>query len=737
MFLFGPPNIEKLKAKRDVESLIKALSYQKDTNVRRSAVEALGDLKDPRAVAPLISLLMDDELRQTVIESLGKIGTPAVEPLIPLLKDKNADLCASATEALYMIGMPAVNPLIAALEDVYTEAPQFAAEALGKIGDARAVEPLIAALQHYVGRREVVEALGRIGDARAAGPLIAKLDDSSSDVREAATRALEKIGAPAVKLLIGALNVDYSHGRKKTAETLDKLGWQPGKDEAAVAYWIAKQNWTECVRLGTLAVEPLITALKDRDAQVRRFAAEALGKIGDARALAPLIAASRDQEKFIRKVAAAALKNIENTCGVEPFIAALHDTASDVRQTAAETLDRLGWKPAADETGLAYWIAKGNWLECASIGTAAVEPLIAELKSGNPAPAAALEKLGWKPGIDETGMAYWIAKQDWEECVRIGAPAVQSLIAVVQGEKTHLHRGAAEALGRIGDIRALEPLIIALKDRHVREAAIKALGRIGDARAVKPLLAALKGGGSDVHEGVMQVLEQIGTLAVEPLVAALNDTDLYVHQGAAEALGKIGDARAVEPLIASLSDNDERFRDTAITALGKIGDARAVEPLIDALNDNVWFVRKNAADVLGKLGDARAIDPLITMLKDRNPDLRSAAADALDKCGWQAKDGGSAAAFRIAKGDWNECVKIGPPAIQPLISILKDENKYVREGAASALVRLYRGGQLDEPNKALILSHQGEIAIPHEDFFSGCVGFNETHVDRAGVDFPI
>ena len=48
---------------------------------------------------------------------------------------------------------------------------------------------------------------------------------------------------------------------------------------------------------------------------------------------------------------------------------------------------------------------------------------------------------------------------------------------------------AANALGRIGDIRAVEPLIEALKDedKEVRMEAADALGLIGDTRAIDPL----------------------------------------------------------------------------------------------------------------------------------------------------------------------------------------------------------------------------------------------------------
>lgn len=67
-----------------------------------------------------------------------------------------------------------------------------AAEALGKMGDARAVEPLCAALkdgEHQV-RKKVAEALGEMADGRAVEPLCAALTDEAVGVRRAAARSL-------------------------------------------------------------------------------------------------------------------------------------------------------------------------------------------------------------------------------------------------------------------------------------------------------------------------------------------------------------------------------------------------------------------------------------------------------------------------------------------------------------------------------------------------------------------
>ena len=150
-------------------------------------------------------------------------------------------------------------------------------------------------------------------------------------------------------------------------------------------------------------------------------------------------------------------------------------------------------------------------------------------------------------------------------------------------------------------------LISALEDedRDTQRSAAKALGEIGDVRAVGPLIAALLKQEKEAWVGVM------------------------VRSSAAEALGKIGDARAVEPLIHALKDEDDGVRREAAEALGEIGDVRAVESLIQALKDEHVFVQTSAAFALGKIGDARAIEPLKKALNDESLAVRSAAIEAL------------------------------------------------------------------------------------------------------------
>ena len=194
------PNIGKLKGKRDVEGLIKALGHKVE-KVRRHAAEALGEIKDKRAVEPLIEALKDEGVRHSAATALGRIEDKrALEPLIKVLReDPNEIVRGSAAYALGRIkDKKAVEPLIETLlEDKDSYARQGAAVALGNIGDKSSVKPLIRALgdqDSYV-RSNAVLALGKIGDERVVELLKKILEDEDEAVRvcKAAKEALKRI----------------------------------------------------------------------------------------------------------------------------------------------------------------------------------------------------------------------------------------------------------------------------------------------------------------------------------------------------------------------------------------------------------------------------------------------------------------------------------------------------------------------------------------------------------------
>ena len=72
-------------------------------------------------------------------------------------------------------------------------------EALGQIGDARTVEPLMAALkdEDKVVRRRAAVALGKIGEP-AVQPLLAALKENDKRLQEQAVGKHGQIGMPAM-----------------------------------------------------------------------------------------------------------------------------------------------------------------------------------------------------------------------------------------------------------------------------------------------------------------------------------------------------------------------------------------------------------------------------------------------------------------------------------------------------------------------------------------------------------
>jgi len=311
-----------------------------------------------------------------------------------------------------------------------------------------------------------------------------------------------------------------------------------------------------------------------------------------------------------------------------------------------------------------------------------------------------------------------VRKAAAEALVKIGEPAVEPLLKKLCDEEYNVREAAAEALGNIGDTKAVGPLIKRLDDKAwcVRRAAAEALGNIGDTKAVEPLIKALRDIDKNIHKAAARALGNIGdTKAVEPLIKALGDGKLNVNvrEAAARALGKIGDTRAVEPLIKALGDEENYVRWFAAEALGKIVDTKAVEPLINALGDKSVGVRKAAAEALVKLGwepvnqeneiklniaaqkwnelvkiGKPAVEPLIKALGDKSGSVREAAAEALVKLGWEPVNQENEIKLNIATQKWNELVKIGKPAAEPLIKLLGDNDWNVREAAARALGKI-------------------------------------------------
>lgn len=127
-----------------VETLIKLL---RDWDVRKYAILSLGKIRDERVLDPLLRQLRNDEFKDDAIQALVELGEPAVEKLIGALRDKDENVRKSAVLALGRIkSSDAIAPLIDLLGDQDWFTRLTAAAALESIGDERgreAIKPLL------------------------------------------------------------------------------------------------------------------------------------------------------------------------------------------------------------------------------------------------------------------------------------------------------------------------------------------------------------------------------------------------------------------------------------------------------------------------------------------------------------------------------------------------------------------------------------------------------------------
>jgi len=412
-------------------------------------------------------------------------------------------------------------------------------------------------------RKRAVLALRRMGAlGEPALPALARLSQSRSpsstsddfDAILTARRTVVSFAKRNPDSVIALLEHEDERVRKSAMTALGECGDARAvpalmKCFRAYRYWggARELEWA-LVRLGKLAVRPLIGALHAPHEAVRSNAARVLGEIADPQAIKPLQDAFRANQKWGRSTAQAALEKFGESV-VPFFIESLGSASPVTRAGAASALGSIG-------------------------DTRAVEPVIATLK-------------------DENWRVSWNAARTLGHLKN--RQAVGPLLQALEHPNVNVRSAAARSLGSIGDVRAIEPLIDTLTDEEpmVRADAAGALGRLGDPAAVLPLIERLDDPQLGVRSTAAGALAAIGDeRALQPLIAALKEEhplpvdphpSLVYPSAAARALGKFGDPRAVQPLIEALRHPHFWVRYESARVLGTLKDMRAVEPLIDAI----------------------------------------------------------------------------------------------------------------------------------------------------------
>lgn len=101
----------------------------------------------------------------------------------------------------------------------------------------------------------------------------------------------------------------------------------------------------------------------------------------------------------------------------------------------------------------------------------------------------------------------------------------------------------------------------------------------------------------------------------------------------AEYLSIYKSEKAFLPLIEALRNDSsgQGCQAFAAKALGNYNDSSSVQYLINALSSGFLFLRAYSAESLGKIKNFRAIEPLIPLLDDNEKTVRDAAENALNE----------------------------------------------------------------------------------------------------------
>lgn len=215
-------------------------------------------------------------------------------------------------------------------------------------------------------------------------------------------------------------------------------------------------------------------------------------------------------------------------------------------------------------------------------------------------------------------------------------------------------------------------------DAEVRADAAEALGHLGDTRALRPLKQLLADADGEVRSLAAVALIRVGDEVLLPeVVKSLRHPDPRVVVGAAVALGRLRDVRTVPNLVEAFKTTNVEVGAAVAWALGQCGDAAALPWLMTAVEQG--FAAANACEALGRIGDPRAQAVLISALGAVADDVRAYAARALGLLRPPDPRGGLAA--RTAQLSAQR-------AVGPLRGLLRDRCRRVRLCAALSLYEL-------------------------------------------------
>ncbi|MEQ9549141.1 MAG: HEAT repeat domain-containing protein [Coleofasciculus sp. G3-WIS-01] len=215
---------------------------------------------------------------------------------------------------------------------------------------------------------------------------------------------------------------------------------------------------------------------------------------------------------------------------------------------------------------------------------------------------------------DDLSLCYYAAW--WLGKFRVRETAVIEALIVALEEEADcteaggypLKRNAARALGKLGDRKAVAPLINCLdcSDFYVREAAAQSLGMLGDPVCIPQLMRLLEGG-----------IEVGSPVPGSPHLA-------QPYNALIEALGSLRAKDAIALIEPFLEHNQERIQYAATRAMYQLTENPAYgDRLVQALKGEKLQLRRAVLADLGAIGYLKAADAIAQTLAENSLKLIS------------------------------------------------------------------------------------------------------------------
>ncbi len=423
-------------------------------------------------------------------------------------------------------------------------------------GDANAIRVAVGALRDPkpATRRLAIELLSRMNARSAVGDLLPMLNDPSADVRAAAIRALDFLDAQeGTNALVVALGDPDASVRAEALRALPHLQLEV--------------HPTVLAAVGTL--------LRDPDLNARAQAAVALAKFGAAdRALPTLDAWLHDADPGVRVVALDALSDIATGFDVKPVIHALSDRSAPVRRAACHVLALARAEAAIDPLVTCLGdpdpsVQRAAAAALQAFGAKATPRVLAVLRGEDGrAVDAALDVLWPNDPVLHDALTDYAQREiaqarGWRDLVAAipkSGRVTKLLCETLEARAVRSEQRLVKAVGLLGNPAAMELVGKSLKTRdpETRAAAIEALETLGHrqlARQIIPLL-------DDAPPSSRQPVDA----AIRSLLAS---QDGWLRALAASAAGELQARDVREDLHILESDPDPLAREAARVALSQ------------------------------------------------------------------------------------------------------------------------------------------------------------------------